>query len=170
MNDGKQDTKLYRTPALQLSDKWSLHTDTAAYFLTVNPGGGNLRLINENNDVAGNSLPAEPYFMHTLEMNYKTKINPGLAAVIGEYVYSSSYDIGEGWTSRDIYKLHLWWKIFQIFMCPIQVLQLVFQIAASGNALNARTCRCICKWYTDSNSANEFFWQVGNIMPVLQLH
>lgn len=138
MNDGKQDTKLYRTPTLQLSDKWSLHTDTAAYFLTVNPGGGNLRLINENNDVASNSLPTEPYFMHSLELNYNTKINPGLAAVIGEYVYSSSYDIGEGWTSRDIYSTTPLVENLSNLFVSNSGPSVSFQIAASGNALNSR--------------------------------
>ena len=34
MNDGKPDTKLYRNINDQLSDKWSLETDTASFFLT----------------------------------------------------------------------------------------------------------------------------------------
>ena len=39
MNDGKPDNILYRNPDYQLNDKWSLETDTAAFFLTVNPFG-----------------------------------------------------------------------------------------------------------------------------------
>ena len=46
MNDGKKDTKLYRNADYQLSDHWSLETDTAAYFLTVKSSGNNLRFIN----------------------------------------------------------------------------------------------------------------------------
>ena len=138
MNDGKTDTKLYRDPSIQLSDKWSLQTDTAAYFLTVNPGGGNLRIENDVNNVAGNSLPAEPYFLHTLEMNYKTKLNPGFAAVIGGYIYSSSYDMGEGWTSRDVTPntalVENYTNLFVANSGPAAS----FRIAASGNALNAR--------------------------------
>ena len=65
MNDGKKDTKLYRDPDYQLSDHYSLQTDTAAYFLTVNPSGTNLRFINSPNNVSGNTLPQEPYFMNT---------------------------------------------------------------------------------------------------------
>src|SRR5688572_8451292 len=34
MNDGKADRALYRDPNFQLNDKWSLETDTSAYFLT----------------------------------------------------------------------------------------------------------------------------------------
>src|SRR6185503_12012319 len=65
MNDGKKDTKLYRDPDYQLSDYYSLQTDTAAYFLTVNTAGNNLRFTNAANNVAGNTLSAEPYFMNT---------------------------------------------------------------------------------------------------------
>src|SRR5258706_9719464 len=65
MNDGKPDNVLYRLPDYQLSDKWSLQTDTAAFFLTVNPSGGNLRSLPTANDVAGNTLAPEPFFMYT---------------------------------------------------------------------------------------------------------
>src|SRR3982074_888204 len=34
MNDGKADKALYRNPNYQHTDKWSLQTDTAVYFLT----------------------------------------------------------------------------------------------------------------------------------------
>ncbi|MCY7309699.1 MAG: hypothetical protein LH619_02875, partial [Chitinophagaceae bacterium] len=45
MNDGKPDSVLYKNPDHQLNNKWSLETDTAAFFLTVNPSGGNARLV-----------------------------------------------------------------------------------------------------------------------------
>src|SRR5690606_33713656 len=102
MNDGKPDTKLYRNINDQLSDKWSLETDTASFFLTVNPSGGNLRMIDEANNVAGNTLAPEPYFMYTYGKYFKNRINPGNAGLVGEYVYSSSYGKGEGYTSGDI--------------------------------------------------------------------
>ena len=101
MNDGKPDKPLYRNPDYQLCDKYSLETDTATYFLTVNPAGGNLRYTSAANNTAGNVLPADPYFMRRIETHYRQQINKGYAAVIGEYVYSSAYDIGEGWTSND---------------------------------------------------------------------
>ena len=101
-NDGKIDNQLYKDPQYQLSDKWSLETDTAAFFLTVNPAGNNLRYDSRPNNVVGNSLPVEPFFMYTAGKYYKDKINPGYAAVVGEYVYSSAYDMGEGWTSGDM--------------------------------------------------------------------
>ena len=90
INDGKADLALYRLPDFQLNNKFSLQTDTAAYFLTVNPGPGNLRLQPTINDVAGNVLPPDPYFIHTAGQYIGEKINPGYAAVVGEYVYSSA--------------------------------------------------------------------------------
>ncbi len=104
MNDGKPDNVMYRLPDYQLNDKWSLQTDTAAYFLTVNAEGGNLRLVPTNNDVAGNVLPAEPYFIHVSGKYWRNRVGLGYAQVVGENVYSSAYDAGEGWASPDIAK------------------------------------------------------------------
>lgn len=102
MNDGAKDARLYRNPDYQLSDHWSLETDTAAYFLTVNSSSSNLRFINTPNNVAGNTLAAEPYFMNRSGVYYKNIINPGYAVPVGgPYIYSSSYDIGEGYTSAE---------------------------------------------------------------------
>ena len=102
MNDGKPDKLLYRNPDYQLCDKFSLDTDTATYFITVNPAGGNLRYLTAANNTAGNTLPADVYFMRRIENHFRNQINRGYAAVIGEYVYSSSYDIGESWSSNNI--------------------------------------------------------------------
>jgi hypothetical protein len=103
MNDGKPDLNLYRNTDYQLSDKYSLESDTSTYYLTVNATGPNLRYLQSPNPVAGNILPAETYFMRRIEYSYKYQINKGYAAVIGEYVFSSSYDTGEGWSSNDIF-------------------------------------------------------------------
>jgi hypothetical protein len=101
-NDGAADKPLYKDPGYQLCDSFSLHTDTAAYFLTINPiVADNLRFSNSINDVAGNTLAAEAYFMRKAGFAYKQQYNRGYAAIVGEYVYSSSYDVGEGWTSYD---------------------------------------------------------------------
>ncbi|MGZ8541710.1 MAG: hypothetical protein ACXWV6_13730, partial [Chitinophagaceae bacterium] len=103
MNDGKPDAPLYREPDYQLSTRFSLQTDSAAFFLTVNPSGNNLRLVPTVNNVAGNTLSPEPYFSHTFGQYYKNKINTGRSEIVGSsFTYSSSYDIGEGWTSADI--------------------------------------------------------------------
>ena len=103
MNDGKMDKDLYKNTANQLSDKLSLLTDTAAFFLTVNnTTANNLRYSNVINNVVGNTLPAEPYFNHTLRFNYKERANRGYALYVGEDVYSSTYDVGEFLSTNDI--------------------------------------------------------------------
>ena len=138
LNDGKPDKELYRQPDYQLNDKWSLETDTSVYYLTVHTNTSeNLRLQATSNDVASNTLPAEPYFMHKAGNYFRHRVirdtlingvlvndtllnqpqmaaprpnkdiylanlNPGYAINVGTYLYSSSYDKGEGWSSYDI--------------------------------------------------------------------
>ncbi len=141
MNDGKKDTKLYRDPDYQLSDFYSLETDTASYFLTVNVTGANMRFVNQSNNIAGNTLSPEPYFINTKSVYYKNKINMGYGLPLGEYVYSSSYDIGEGWTSNDIAPgLPLSYLFDSIYMYTGGPLA-SFNFAVAGNAYNARNVR-----------------------------
>ncbi|MDQ6757012.1 MAG: C25 family cysteine peptidase [Bacteroidota bacterium] len=143
MNDGKKDTKLYLNSDFQMSDRYSLETDTASCFLTVNTAGNNLRYTDAANNVAGNILSAEPYFMNTKGYYYRDKINPGFAQVVGEYVYSSSYDMGEGWTSNDIGAgagFALTQVIDNLNLYPTGP-SAYFRIAATGNALNSRNIK-----------------------------
>ncbi len=143
-NDAKADLPLYREADFQLNDRWSLQTDSSAFFLTVNPGGNNRHYINTINDVAGNTLPAEPYFMYTAGLYYKDKINTGRSEVVGKsFTYSSSYDQGEGWTSLDVANGAS--KAFNLTNlqpytgagAPNPTLR----ISAAGNAANARNFR-----------------------------
>ncbi|MEP7238118.1 MAG: hypothetical protein ABI685_09645, partial [Ferruginibacter sp.] len=141
MNDGKPDLPLYRSADYQMCDKFSLETDTATYFLTVNPVSvNNLRYTATANPTAGNSLPAEPYFMRRIERHYRDQINKGYAAVIGEYVYSSSYDIGEGWVSDNIAPCCALVKVLDNINKYTAGPQnnVMFTVTAAGNALNPR--------------------------------
>ncbi len=145
MNDGKPDLPLYRSADYQLCDKFSLETDTATYFLTVNPvTANNLRYTATANPTAGNSLPGEPYFMRRIEQHYRNQINKGYAAVIGEYVYSSSYDIGEGWTSDNIAPCCSLVKVLDNINKYTAGPQnnVMFTVTAAGNALNPRELVC----------------------------
>lgn len=139
MNDGKPDKELYRDPNFQLNDKWSLETDTVAYFLTVTPSGGNLRFAPTVNSLPS-VLPAEPYFIHTEGRYYKNKINPGYAAVVGEYVFSSAYDQGEGYTSNDLASGSTLPEFFGELhpYTAVDAPEPKLKISASGNALNLR--------------------------------
>lgn len=139
MNDGKPDADLYPNINFQLSDKWSLETDTASYFLTVNPAGNNLRLTNQVNNVAGNVLPAEAYFMYTAGRYFKDRINSGWAQIVIEYVYSSVYDRGEGYTSNDIYPGGPLTETMNNLYPYTSGPNATFTITAAGNAANNRS-------------------------------
>lgn len=103
MNDGRPDNPMYRNPDFQLNNTWSLQTDTAAFFLTVNSNTPNRRFASTTNDLTGNTLSPEPFFIHTAGNYYKDRLFGGAAQLVGtSYVYSSSFDEGEGYTSGDI--------------------------------------------------------------------
>ncbi len=101
MNDGVPDRPLYRNPLFQHTQKWSLETDTATYFLTVNTTGTPVHYSETPNDLSNaGSLTTEPYFMYSAGNWFRNGINPGLADVVDQqYIYSSSYDKGEFYSS-----------------------------------------------------------------------
>jgi len=141
MNDGVADKPLYIDSNFQHITKFSIITDTVSYFLTVNTSPSTFFYTDVPNNVAANTLPAEPYFMHSAGNYYRNKINSGFAAVIGEYVYSSSYDKGEFWTSSDIRPpsplVHNLTNLYVDNSAPVSTITL----SATGNALNTRSVK-----------------------------
>ncbi len=107
-NDGIPDKVMYRNPSFQLNDKLSLQTDTASFFLTINPNptlaNPNLRYEDALNDGVQGALPLETSFTYTKHLDFKEQINRGYGEDVTERVTSSSYDTGEGWGTRDIYQ------------------------------------------------------------------
>lgn len=102
MNDGKADLDLYRKPKFQISDVKSLFTDTASYFLTVNPSSTNKRLVPTSNSIPGGAIP-EPYFVYKTGEYFTEQIHFGTPFGSGaDAVYPASYEDGEGWASNDI--------------------------------------------------------------------
>lgn len=101
-NDGKADLALYRTPNDQINNSKSLFTDTAAYFLTVNPVGNNRRLIPSANNISSGDVP-EKYFLFTTGIypNESIHLGPYFGSV-SEATYSASFEGAEGWTSNEI--------------------------------------------------------------------
>lgn len=101
-NDGKPDNDLYRNPAHQINNSKSLFTDTASYFLTLNPAGPNKRLMPVTTTIPAGAVP-EPYFLHTISENFNEQIHLGQPyGEGGEAVYPASYENAEGWASTDI--------------------------------------------------------------------
>jgi len=166
MNDGKADAILYKKSEFQLSDKWSLQTDTAAYFLTVNASTPNARIINSQNNTASNNLSVEPYFMHKLERNFKDQINPGYASIVGIYVYSSSYDNGEGWSSRNIQPgSPLIEQYSNLFFAP-EGPDGSLTITAFGNALNTRKLQVLVNGNNLIDQSMDYFSALNSSIKV----
>ncbi len=139
MNDGKPDKELYRDATFQLNDKWSLISDSAAYFLTTTTAGTNMRLQPTANNVPGNTLPVEPYFMYTTGRYFNSKVNPGLYYLVGvDHLFSSSYDIGEGYTSDDIERNGTLTTDFTNLFAASSGPAAKIKIGATGNAYNSR--------------------------------
>ncbi len=141
-NDGKPDKQLYRMPDFQLTDEYSLETDTAAFFLTVNPLGGNLRFQSTINTAPSAATP-DAYFMRSVDVFYKNQINRGYANRVGEYVYSSSYEEGEGFSTGDITPSGVLQNRFLTLNLytagPANSLSV--RVNAAGNAENTRNLR-----------------------------
>jgi hypothetical protein len=139
-NDGLPDSTLYRDTSFILSNKHSFQTDTAAFFLTINSAGSNLRVQNAVNNVAGNVLPPEPYFMFTEGKYYKDYINSGYYIDAGEYVHSSAYDRGEAWVCWDIYQQQTLTEPHVLYPYASGP-NALFRITACGNGVNLRRFR-----------------------------
>ncbi len=108
-NDGKIDRALYLNPKNHLTDRTSLFTDTAIYFLTVNSASLNRRYTNSANDLTG-TLPAPASYLSVVarhdynnRANGRPYVNKGYYLDYGDPVYSSAYDAGEMMSSDDIF-------------------------------------------------------------------
>ena len=100
-NDGKPDQRLYRIADHQLNDTWSLFTDSASFFLTVDASVTPQRLQPTANLITPGLTPLS-FFIHRTGSYYRERINEGFAQIAGSYLYSSAFDQGEGWTSGDL--------------------------------------------------------------------
>ncbi len=149
INNGKLDAKLYSDPDFQLSNKWSLQTDTASYFLTVNSATANKRLVNQANNVAGTTLVPTSYFMHTVGRYFRAgNIANGFYASFGQNLFSSTYDKGEGWLSRNVRPvacnssttLPQYFYDLQPFLAGPSM---TMKVNAVGNAQNSRVAKVL---------------------------
>ena len=156
-NDGKWEKRMYLEPQYQINDRWSLHTDTAAFFLTVNPNAGaNLRLVQTNNDLSS-PLPAESYFMHKAATYYRNIINLGFGAVVGSTVYSSSFDKGEGYTSAEFRKANPLISTQSNLYVAMGGPAAHLKYSAAGRALNTRTVQAFINGTMVADSAINYF-------------
>ena len=172
-NDGKPDKVMYRDPAYQHTPYYSLQSDTATYFLSVHNGATtDFMYTDVNNNVAGNSLPAEPYFMYTAGAYFRggysnnSMPNQGLGRLVGVYVYSASYDQGEVWTSGDIGPGgSIAPSVFNLNIFTGGP-QSTLKFGAVGNALNPRNFRVQVNGVTVKDTALNQFDDVVTTAPV----
>jgi hypothetical protein len=97
-NDGAMDRELYKNPVHQVHQFVSLYTDTAAYFLTVNPAGG--KRMRELNPSADGRTP-EPYHLQKARNVNTDRFNYGkLYDVTNRQTRMPWLDEGEGYFSN----------------------------------------------------------------------
>ncbi|RDV15755.1 hypothetical protein DXT99_07025 [Pontibacter diazotrophicus] len=97
-NDGALDSELYKNPAHQVHQFYSLYTDTAAYFLTVNAAGGK-RMRESNPAIAGRT--PEPYHLQKALTVRTDRFNYGkFYDVSTRHVRMPWMDEGEGYFSH----------------------------------------------------------------------
>ncbi|WP_237586783.1 putative type IX secretion system sortase PorU2 [Pontibacter russatus] len=98
-NDGALDSELYKNPAHQVHQFYSLYTDTAAYFLTVNPSGG--KRMRESNPSVDGRTP-EPYHLQKAFHINTDRFNYGKAYDLQNGLTRMPWlDEGEGYFSHN---------------------------------------------------------------------
>ena len=141
VNDGKWEKRMYLEPSYQINDNWSVYTDTSAYFLTVNTiASENKRFVETANNLAS-PLPAEPFFIHKAALYYRNNLNLGFAAVVGSFVYSSSFDRGEGFTSFEFRPANPLVSTQNNLFVAAGGPNAKLKFSAAGRALNIRSVR-----------------------------
>jgi hypothetical protein len=135
-NDGSLDTKLYKEDSLQMHTGTSLLTDSSAYFLVVNVGA-NKRLAYTNNILAGAGDPL-PSFTYKLSRRFSTSLYKGYSLNLGQLIYSSSYEEGEGWAGPSITKaVPFTENVSNLFIHP-STTNVQFDARVVGYSLNSR--------------------------------
>ena len=100
-NDGQMDRELFFNPDDQVQNVVSYFTDTAWYYLTVNAGRPNRRMLATPNQVAGTSLRPDSFFLYRFQYLNQWTWNYGAAQVVSGFaVRNSVLNPGEGWAAQ----------------------------------------------------------------------
>ncbi len=144
INDGAIDKDLYKSDTLQLSGYWSIQSDTAAYFFTVNTSSSNKRFTTVNNNAGNSSLQPDENFMYTVGRYYRSQVSGGYFPLVsGEAFYSCAYDKGEGYTSRNVTPANAIPQNFPTLYADVSGPAMTAQINAAGNANNFRSVKVL---------------------------
>ncbi len=111
--DGTLDKELYADASWQLNPNISLFTDTAAYFLTYDNGGGHLRYTQATNSIPPTPPPAQAYNLATVGSYFKDRMiegpshdttldYSGTSPNPGNPFFSPSFQNGEGLVAAQI--------------------------------------------------------------------
>lgn len=174
VNDGKADQVLYRNPLDHINNSKSLFTDTAAYFLTINPAGNNKRLVPTANTIPAGAV-AEPYFIHTAGIYPNESIHLGpYGGAVSEAAISASFEGGEGWTSNEISENQTR-ALTQTGLFPYTgagAPQMQISMNVVGNSPNSRTVQAklnnVEVWNTMLNGFG--YLKLSNTLPVTTLN
>lgn len=74
-NRGELDKHLYREESDQLNPRYSLYSDTSAYFLTWEQGVAGKRLAEQTVDLTGNTIAPEAFYMHEDVVVFSSRVN-----------------------------------------------------------------------------------------------
>lgn len=98
-NDGKLDVPLFRTPADQTHDKYSIYQDSTVYFVTWTKSVKAKRYtLNTDTDFSG--MTPDPWFTHNSSLYFTNQWLDGLP--YADLGYFAEYTTGEGYHSSNI--------------------------------------------------------------------
>jgi hypothetical protein len=104
-NDGKPDSLLYKNPQDQPTTRISLFSDTAVFFMTIDPFNINSRMIQQSNDLS--SVPAAEKYCYSTVYQVATLGAADYARFVGlpvapqfTQLFNSDFDPGEGFIIR----------------------------------------------------------------------
>lgn len=95
--DGRLDSLLYETPGAHPNNRISLFTDTAAYFLTYDSPGNQLRFTEVPTNIPSGPPAALSYCMATVGVDFLRNFSSGRNVVLNEHIPLSVFDRAEGY-------------------------------------------------------------------------
>jgi hypothetical protein len=100
-NDGKPDSVLYKDPVNQPYSAVSLFSDTATFFLTLDPFSINARMIQQSNDLS--AVPQAEEYCYTKATYFLKNYNVGIpVSPFFRQLFNSDFDIGEGFITGGV--------------------------------------------------------------------
>lgn len=130
INDGQQDSLVYRPHNARPNVNHNLYTDDAAYFITI---GKNVGLEIETIKYTEKKLKPETYHNEIETINYSDEWSFNNSIGLVPYLQQSYYERGESWTGRYILKDSLAIKYFSLKRyIPNTTIPIGFKVLING--------------------------------------